>query len=238
VPPGYIGKFSQFAEAALAPGAVAFHGYGTAGEEGIYVAVPPQPCNVVAQKGDQFPGGPVITGFGAVAYNGTDVAFIGLGSKTLYATFGGSPRAVLSVGDTVAGGVVADIAIGPDALGFDDVACHVALTDGSTRIYDAVFNPTGTSVGDTPVAVTLTISNHPNPFAQTTEIEISLPTAGEARLEVYDVAGRRVHARDLGHRAAGPHRVPFDGSALASGIYFCRVEAQGRLATHKLLIER
>lgn len=238
VPPAGQSTFSQFGEASLADTSLAFHGYGSGGEEGIYVASGVIPCFLVAQKGDSFDGGDVLTGFGGVAFDGKNIAFIGYGSKEIYANFGGTMRRVISVGDALVGLQVADLDLAPDALGINQVAFRATFTDGSEGVYVGNFVSSGSSAGKTPAASALTVKNEPNPFERTTEIDATLPAAGDVRLEVYDVDGRRVRVRDLGYRDAGHLQVTFDGGALASGVYFCRVEEAGYHATRKLLIER
>jgi hypothetical protein len=77
---------------------------------------------------------------------------------------------------------------------------------------------------------------YPNPFNPATMIRFMLPQTERATLAVYDVTGRRVSTLCDGPLEAGEHRVAFDGSALASGVYFARLEAGGRNATHKLML--
>ncbi len=106
----------------------------------------------------------------------------------------------------------------------------------------AVDAPTG--VGGTPSIATLTLlANRPNPFSGSTEFEIGLPSASRMHIAVYDVAGRLVRQFDLSERPAGWQRVAFDGldengRALASGVYFCKVTANGAAIARKMVIAR
>ncbi|MCH8496232.1 MAG: BspA family leucine-rich repeat surface protein [Balneolales bacterium] len=65
--------------------------------------------------------------------------------------------------------------------------------------------------------------NYPNPFNPTTQIQFSLPNATHVRLEVYSVLGQRVGLLLNEERSAGLYNVPFNGSALSSGIYIYRL---------------
>ena len=74
-------------------------------------------------------------------------------------------------------------------------------------------------------------------------ISFELPSAGEARLSLYDVSGR--HVRDLvnGPMAMGSHVVSWDGRdgrgvTVANGIYFSRLEAGGKSVETKLVLVR
>lgn len=92
--------------------------------------------------------------------------------------------------------------------------------------------PTGVAVGDTPSARPLLSQNAPNPFNPRTEIRFALPRAGQARLVVYDAAGRRVATLLDGPALAGERRIEWSGRddagrPVASGIYFYQLEADG-----------
>jgi hypothetical protein len=102
--------------------------------------------------------------------------------------------------------------------------------------------PTG--VRATPSIATLTVlANNPNPFSATTELEIGLRTASDIHVDIYDVLGRRVNTLEVKQASAGWQRVPFsghdmNGRALASGVYFYRVYADGTTVTSKMVIAR
>jgi hypothetical protein len=76
----------------------------------------------------------------------------------------------------------------------------------------------------------IALLNTPNPYGGTTEIRFVLEKAGDVSLKIYDVVGREV--ADLVHetRAAGAYAVPFNASALAPGVYFCRLVVPGSSA--------
>jgi len=67
----------------------------------------------------------------------------------------------------------------------------------------------------------------PNPARGTQELRFTLAAAGEARLEIVDVTGRRVWSSGRAWRAAGEQRFTWDGRDLAGrpvadGLYFAR----------------
>ncbi|MBN2514187.1 MAG: glycoside hydrolase family 127 protein [Sedimentisphaerales bacterium] len=67
--------------------------------------------------------------------------------------------------------------------------------------------------------------NYPNPFNPKTTIGFALPKACDVKLEVCDIAGRRVATLINDELEAGDHTVDFHVSNLASGIYFYLLKA-------------
>ncbi|MEM6783034.1 MAG: PKD domain-containing protein [Bacteroidota bacterium] len=82
------------------------------------------------------------------------------------------------------------------------------------------------------------LGNYPNPFAASTTVEYALPQATAVQLTVYDVTGRAVAQLVDGAMEAGYHSAAFDASALPSGIYLARLNAEGRTFTERLLVVR
>jgi photosystem II stability/assembly factor-like uncharacterized protein len=80
--------------------------------------------------------------------------------------------------------------------------------------------------------------NCPNPFNPSTSIKFELPKSSDVRLSVYDLLGREVSVLVNEKRNAGVHEVKFDGTSLASGVYFYRIIAGDFIQTRKLLLLR
>ena len=69
----------------------------------------------------------------------------------------------------------------------------------------------------------------PNPFSGRTSISYSLPGSGHAKLRIYDPAGRLVRVLFDGPVSGGHNSAAWDGmnrtgAAVASGIYFVRLD--------------
>jgi hypothetical protein len=65
--------------------------------------------------------------------------------------------------------------------------------------------------------------NYPNPFNPSTDIRYQLPGPSRVTLKIYDVLGREVEMLVNAELGAGYHSAKFNGSRLASGIYFARL---------------
>ena len=83
--------------------------------------------------------------------------------------------------------------------------------------------------------------NYPNPFNPSTTIGFSLPKAGEARLEIYNILGRLVATPFDGMANAGYNEVNWNGRddaghEVASGIYFYRLTSATFTDTKKMTL--
>jgi Secretion system C-terminal sorting domain len=78
--------------------------------------------------------------------------------------------------------------------------------------------------------------NYPNPFNPATTICYEVPTNGIVVLGVFDVLGREVETLVNSSKQPGQYQVKFDGSNLASGMYFCRLQAGQYTQTRKMLL--
>ena len=78
----------------------------------------------------------------------------------------------------------------------------------------------------------------PNPFRGRTEIRYGLDRPGRVTLDVFDVTGRRVATLVDADVAAGRHAASFDASALASGVYVCRLRTGTSVLTRTITVLR
>ena len=78
--------------------------------------------------------------------------------------------------------------------------------------------------------------NYPNPFNPTTQISYQVPTNGFVTLKVYDVLGNAVQTLVDGYQQIGKYNITFDGSKLASGVYFYTIKVNDFSATKKLIL--
>jgi hypothetical protein len=80
--------------------------------------------------------------------------------------------------------------------------------------------------------------NYPNPFNPSTTIKFELPRTSQVNLTVFDILGRDVSVLVNERKEAGVYEVKFDGSNLASTVYFYRLQAGDFVQTKKLIILR
>ena len=160
--------------------------------------------------------------------------------------FVGTPRQLLetrdggktwgSIGQEIAGHPwFSDVAVSP----IDPEALFVATSWGVYRL-----DGRETAVSQEPVAVPREFSldqNYPNPFNSGTALTFSTPVPGQASLAIYNLTGQKVRTLIASNLAAGSHAIRWDarddaGNAVASGVYLYRLEAEGLVATKKLML--
>ncbi|MFA6978764.1 MAG: T9SS type A sorting domain-containing protein [Ignavibacteriaceae bacterium] len=82
------------------------------------------------------------------------------------------------------------------------------------------------------------LQNYPNPFNPSTVISWQFEVGSQISLKVYDVLGNEVATLVNEEKPAGEYQVEFDGSKLASGIYFYKLQTSKFSAIKKMILLR
>jgi len=127
---------------------------------------------------------------------------------------------------------------------------HVIWTDerdGNREIYykrDPAGNPTALIDISTEIPGGFSLSqNYPNPFNPSTKIKFSIPAASVlitdiVRLTVFDNLGREVETLVNQQLSPGTYEVDFEGSNLATGIYYYRLTTDVFSETKKMILTK
>lgn len=110
----------------------------------------------------------------------------------------------------------------------------LVLTNSATTTFGSR-EPIFVGLGSSNLDNTLS-QNYPNPFNPQTRIRFTLDQASDVELKIYDSAGRLVETLVNGQRSAGVHEPVFDGSGLASGVYFYQLITDGKAITKKMTL--
>jgi|WetSurMetagenome_2_1015567.scaffolds.fasta_scaffold02671_2 hypothetical protein len=102
----------------------------------------------------------------------------------------------------------------------DPLAISAMATLGESPAID---QPSKPSVAETAPTEYSVEEPYPNPFNPSTQIIFALPETGNVSLIVYDVLGRQVATLASDPYVAGRHSVKWDGSSVASGVYYARL---------------
>lgn len=134
---------------------------------------------------------------------------------------------------------VFDLTISADGYQLQTIA-GVAVTWGTADVLNVALQPDTSGVPSLPV---LALGARPNPFNPGTTFTIASRRGGEARLEIFDLRGRRVRTLLRGLVPAGETPVPWDGrtdagTGVAAGSYVGRVEVAGETTMLKVMLVR
>jgi subtilisin family serine protease len=122
----------------------------------------------------------------------------------------------------------------------DANGCTLTGSNTSTdrpNICITVDMPTGTSNISSNVPERFELNqNYPNPFNPVTKINFAIPQQSLVSMKVFDITGREVAVLVNEIKNAGYYSVNFDGSVLASGIYFYRIQAGEFMETRRMVL--
>jgi cyclomaltodextrinase / maltogenic alpha-amylase / neopullulanase len=102
---------------------------------------------------------------------------------------------------------------------------------------DSVYTVSGVEQNNNRLPQTFSLNqNYPNPFNPSTTISFNIPSSGNVELKIYDILGREVAILLNGPQQSGEHRVNFNSSGLASGIYIYRINYNGSSYSRKMMV--
>ena len=122
-----------------------------------------------------------------------------------------------------------------------DIALN-SLVEAAVDDFEVSGTSTPVGIGDDPMAVVLRLdAPRPNPLRAGTRLRFALPEAGPVSLQVFGIDGRLVRTLLGGTRPAGEQEVVWDGRnssgrATAPGIYFCRLTADLRVLSQRMVV--
>jgi hypothetical protein len=132
------------------------------------------------------------------------------------------------------------VASGPEAA---IVAWHDYRNGSDSDIYAMKVGHRTRVVGTSPPSPIALERPRPNPAVGPVDLRFALPRAEQVTLTIYDVTGRRVRRILSDEVPAGEHAVAWDlrdeaGRAVPAGLYFERLEADGRAFTERVVTLR
>ena len=114
---------------------------------------------------------------------------------------------------------------------------EVDVNNDSTNYY-VEFNYVSTGIEDQePVPQSFYVKqNYPNPFNPSTTLEFGLPVQEDVTVRIYNLAGQQVCKLFEGTMSAGVHRLKWNASDFASGMYFYKVQTPEKTIIHRMLL--
>ncbi|HID39459.1 MAG TPA: T9SS type A sorting domain-containing protein, partial [Calditrichaeota bacterium] len=129
-------------------------------------------------------------------------------------------------------------------LPYDEIVIRFRLfadanTNGWGWIIDNLeVQPLGTGIHDretVPVSFNL-YQNFPNPFNPSTTIKFDVPRTTDISITIFDALGRKVATINKKQVTPGSHKIVWNASHLASGVYFYHFKAGKYSQTKKLIL--
>jgi putative ubiquitin-RnfH superfamily antitoxin RatB of RatAB toxin-antitoxin module len=102
--------------------------------------------------------------------------------------------------------------------------------DGSTQFSKTV--TVERSVGEVEL-----LGTYPNPVQSRVTVRYAVPERQEVTIQLHDMLGRKVRTLVRSEKT-GRHKHRVDVENLASGVYFLRLQAEGKMRTQKLTLVR
>ncbi|MDH4037517.1 MAG: T9SS type A sorting domain-containing protein [Candidatus Krumholzibacteria bacterium] len=143
-------------------------------------------------------------------------------------------------------GNTATVGVLMSGFGFEYVADDDlnGVSDRADHLHDIITwlgNTVGGATGAGPSYQTTLSQNYPNPFNPQTTIGFSVKASGRVRLAIYDVSGALVRELVNGDRDRGSYTETWDGrdargAAVATGVYFYRLETSDRALSRKMVL--
>ena len=113
----------------------------------------------------------------------------------------------------------------------------IFTSTGDFKVEEVLVTNSEEFITVTEVNVEFSLSNaYPNPFNPTTTIELNLSEASYASVKVFNLKGETVGILMDGMVDASTYTMTWDASNLSSGVYMIRAEANGQIATQKVML--
>ncbi len=134
--------------------------------------------------------------------------------------------------------IVVAYIIGQGTSALNSITAMRGINDNLQKILDDYKNNATTPVKDqniTPDKFVLA-QNYPNPFNPSTTISFELPGNSNVKLAVYNLLGEEVKVLVNSPLSAGTHKIEFNGSDLASGMYIYRLTTEQNTISKKAIL--
>ena len=132
--------------------------------------------------------------------------------------------------------IVAILTLNHEDVNMSDIVIdYKARISGETNITIGEATISADKLIQTPTEFVLS-QNTPNPFNPTTTISYSLPVDTHVKLCIYNSSGQIVTTLIDDIESAGIYSINWDAANMPSGLYLCRLEANGCNKTMKMLL--
>ncbi len=175
---------------------------------------------------------PVFTHNGGAISSAINLGMTASSGTIYYTTDGSDPRTSIS------GAIAATAQPYSIALNIGNSMTVKARAKSSTEwsaLTLAAFDYSDLNAIEIPLAEILACSNYPNPFVQSTRIQLTLPYESDLKLDIYSVDGRLVKQLFKGKGQSGINQFDWTPENIQNGIYICKISFEGKTTYLKLM---
>ncbi len=129
----------------------------------------------------------------------------------------------------------------PDSSSFNDIMFTDSLHGWAAGLNGAIYRYNSSLIGIINNRKSVSdgfeiFPNYPNPFNSSTLISFRIFKRSTVKIIIYDVLGQKRQILTDGSFQSGMYRFNFDGTGLASGIYFCKININNSTTTKKMVL--
>ena len=117
--------------------------------------------------------------------------------------------------------------------------CNINLSSGIGGKFEVTFEMNATHLAENYIHNNLDflqISNYPNPFNSSTNIQYFIPKYGHLQIDIYNSLGEILFNLENSNKNSGIYQIHFNANSLSSGIYFCKIQFEKSQKIHKILL--
>lgn len=124
-----------------------------------------------------------------------------------------------------------------DRMGYLPSSINVILSGANVdNLNISLMSVLGLSNISNELPVRYALSNYPNPFNPATTILFDITKQENVKLTIYGLLGEEINTYVHEKLNAGKYKIEFNGSGLASGVYFYRLETENYSETRKMVL--
>ena len=112
----------------------------------------------------------------------------------------------------------------------------ILIDDNAEEINKEILTTPNLAVGNIINNTSILHNCFPNPFNQLTVISYHLPENSFVNIKVFDMLGNNIKTLINSTEEKGSNRIEFDASGFEAGIYYYRINANGRIAIGKMVL--
>jgi len=107
-------------------------------------------------------------------------------------------------------------------------------TNGTTYTFKYSTHTSGIDIATIPEPMTMSL--FPNPAHTSTKLGYALQETGNVHISLLDITGKEIKTVFDGIQAVGVHEQQIETAELNTGIYYCRLYANGAIRTEKVVV--